>query len=57
MARRTALHASLGGEGEVAWFQPSRMTIKATAEDTGCAAYGLIESHVRAGASTRMRGC
>ena len=50
MSHVATLHASLGGEGEVTWFQPSRMTIKATAEDTG-GAYGLIESHVRAGSS------
>jgi quercetin dioxygenase-like cupin family protein len=45
-----AVHASLSGEGEETWFQPNRMRIKATSDDTG-GAYGLVESWVRAGAS------
>ena len=43
-------YASLAGEGEVTWFQPNRMEIKATAEATG-GAYGLVESWIRAGSS------
>jgi quercetin dioxygenase-like cupin family protein len=43
-------YASLAGEGEETWFQPNRMTIKATAETTG-GAYGLVESWIRAGSS------
>ena len=43
-------YASLAGEGEVTWFQPNRMTIKATAETTG-GAYGLVESWIPAGSS------
>jgi mannose-6-phosphate isomerase-like protein (cupin superfamily) len=38
----------LPGEGEPIWFGDNHMTIKARAEDTG-GAYGLVESHVRAG--------
>lgn len=49
-AEVTTPYASLAGEGEETWFQPNRMTIKATAEVTG-GAYGLVESWVRAGAS------
>jgi mannose-6-phosphate isomerase-like protein (cupin superfamily) len=45
-----APYASLAGEGEETWFQPNRMTIKATAETTG-GAYGLVESWIRAGSS------
>jgi quercetin dioxygenase-like cupin family protein len=45
-----AVHASLAGEGEETWFQPNRMRIKATADDTG-GAYGLVESWIRAGSS------
>jgi quercetin dioxygenase-like cupin family protein len=45
-----APYASLAGEGEVTWFQPNRMTIKATAETTG-GAYGLVESWIPAGSS------
>jgi mannose-6-phosphate isomerase-like protein (cupin superfamily) len=36
------------GEGEALWFADNHMTIKARAADTG-GAYGLLESHVRAG--------
>src|SRR4051794_6632088 len=43
-------YASLAGEGEETWFQPNRMTIKATAEVTG-GAYGLVEAWIRAGSS------
>jgi quercetin dioxygenase-like cupin family protein len=45
-----SIHAALSGEGEETWFQPNRMQIKATAEDTG-GAYGLVESWIRAGSS------
>jgi len=38
------------GEGETTWFQPNRMTVKATAETTG-GAFGLLESLVAAGSS------
>ncbi|HEY7691713.1 MAG TPA: quercetin 2,3-dioxygenase [Gaiellaceae bacterium] len=38
------------GEGEAVWFQPNRMTIKATAETTG-GAYGLFESLIAPGSS------
>ena len=38
------------GEGETTWFQPNRMTVKASAETTG-GAFGLLESFVRAGSS------
>jgi mannose-6-phosphate isomerase-like protein (cupin superfamily) len=43
-------YASLAGEGETTWFQPNRMTIKASGETTG-GAYGLVESWIRAGSS------
>src|SRR5262245_59758476 len=43
-------YASLAGEGEETWFQPNRLTIKASAEVTG-GAYGLVESWIRAGSS------
>jgi mannose-6-phosphate isomerase-like protein (cupin superfamily) len=46
----SAVYASLAGEGEETWFQPNRMTVKASAETTG-GAYGLVESWVRAGSS------
>jgi mannose-6-phosphate isomerase-like protein (cupin superfamily) len=45
--RPFAAHA---GEGETLWFQPNRMTVKATAETTG-GAYGLLETWVAAGSS------
>ena len=38
------------GEGRAAWFQPNRMTVKATTETTG-GAFGLLESWVAAGSS------
>jgi len=38
------------GEGEATWFQPNRMTVKATAETTG-GAFGLLESEIAAGSS------
>ena len=38
------------GEGEATWFQPNRMTVKATAETTG-GGFGLLESWVAAGSS------
>ena len=38
------------GEGEATWFGDNRMTVKATLETTG-GLFGLLESHVRAGAS------
>jgi quercetin dioxygenase-like cupin family protein len=50
MVETPGVHAALAGEGEETWFQPNRMRIKATAEDTG-GAYGLVESWIRAGAS------
>ena len=43
-------HFSPTGDGETTWFQPNRMTLKATAETTG-GAFGLVESWVRAGSS------
>jgi mannose-6-phosphate isomerase-like protein (cupin superfamily) len=43
-------YAALAGEGEETWFQPNRMTIKATADATG-GAYGLVESWIPAGNS------
>jgi quercetin dioxygenase-like cupin family protein len=46
----TAPYAALAGEGEATWFQPNRMTIKASAETTG-GAFGLVESWIPAGAS------
>jgi mannose-6-phosphate isomerase-like protein (cupin superfamily) len=42
--------AFAAGEGETTWFQPNRMTVKATAETTG-GAFGLLESWVAAGSS------
>jgi len=39
---------SAPGEGETTWFQPNRMTVKATAETTG-GAFGLVESFIPAG--------
>jgi mannose-6-phosphate isomerase-like protein (cupin superfamily) len=42
--------AVAAGDGETTWFQPNRMTVKATAETTG-GAFGLLESWVRAGSS------
>ena len=41
---------SAPGEGETTWFQPNRMTVKATAETTG-GAFGLVESFIPAGSS------
>jgi quercetin dioxygenase-like cupin family protein len=41
---------SAAGEGQATWFQPNRMTVKATAETTG-GAFGLLETFVRAGSS------
>jgi quercetin dioxygenase-like cupin family protein len=41
---------SAPGEGQATWFQPNRMTVKATAETTG-GAFGLLETVVRAGSS------
>lgn len=41
-------HVRRPGEGEAIWFADNHMTIKARAADTG-GAYGLVESHVRAG--------
>ena len=41
---------SAPGDGETTWFQPNRMTVKATAEATG-GAFGLLETFVRAGSS------
>ena len=38
------------GEGVATWFQPNRMTVKATAETTG-GGFGLLESWVAAGSS------
>ena len=38
------------GEGETTWFQPNRMTVKATGEQTN-GAFGLLESWIRAGSS------
>lgn len=38
------------GEGRATWFQPNRMTVKATTETTG-GAFGLLESWVAAGSS------
>jgi quercetin dioxygenase-like cupin family protein len=38
------------GEGESTWFQPNRMTIKATAAQTN-GGFGLLESLIRAGSS------
>jgi len=46
----TEAFASLAGEGEETWFQPNRMLVKATAEDTG-GAFGLLEAWVAAGSS------
>jgi mannose-6-phosphate isomerase-like protein (cupin superfamily) len=46
----TAPFAIAAGEGETTWFQPNRMTVKATAETTG-GAFGLVESWVPAGSS------
>jgi mannose-6-phosphate isomerase-like protein (cupin superfamily) len=43
-------YAALAGEGEETWFQPNRMTIKASADVTG-GAYGLVESRIPAGTS------
>jgi quercetin dioxygenase-like cupin family protein len=37
-------------EGETTWFQPNRMTVKASGEQTG-GAFGLVESTIRAGSS------
>lgn len=42
--------ARAAGEGEATWFQPNRMTLKATAEQTN-GGFGLLESWVRAGSS------
>ena len=39
---------SAPGEGETTWFQPNRMTVKATAETTG-GAFGLVETFIPAG--------
>jgi len=41
---------SAPGNGETTWFQPNRMTVKATAEATG-GAFGLLETFIRAGSS------
>ena len=38
------------GEGETVWFQPNRMTVKATADQTN-GGFGLLESWIRAGSS------
>jgi mannose-6-phosphate isomerase-like protein (cupin superfamily) len=38
------------GDGEAIWFQPDRMTVKASAETTG-GAFGLLESTLPGGAS------
>src|SRR4029079_6003504 len=41
---------SAPGEGETTWFQPNRMTVKASAEAAG-GAFRLLRSFVRAGSS------
>ena len=41
---------TLAGEGETTWFQPNRMTVKASGGQTG-GAFGLVEAHIRAGSS------
>jgi mannose-6-phosphate isomerase-like protein (cupin superfamily) len=50
VGERTAAFAAPPGVGEDTWFGPNRMTVKATAEQTG-GAFGLVESWVPAGSS------
>jgi mannose-6-phosphate isomerase-like protein (cupin superfamily) len=48
--RPAPLFWSSAGEGEATWFGPNRMTIKATAAQTG-GAYGLVESWIPSGSA------